>query len=144
MDMMEVRRRVMLSMGKTSILDELFEVVDSVTPTEYVYELTFQCDNREGTYVLIAHPTGLSVAAQGSKAQLFESMYFQIRGRETKALSTGASHYYLKTPTSSVDMDYWSTSGTLGDNTVTLKGVSNNNFGFESGLTYYLLRVKSA
>lgn len=135
----------MLSMGKTSILNELFEVVDSVTPTEYVYELTFQCDNREGTYALIAHPTGLSVAAQGSKDELFESMFFQIRGRETKklTLAAGASHYYLKTPDSSKDMDYWSPSGTLGDNTIKLKGVGNNRWGFEGGLTYYLLRVKS-
>lgn len=130
-------------MATTGILDELLEVVDSVTPTEYVYELTFQCDNREGTYAVIAHPTGLSVAAQGSKSQLFESTYFQIRGRETKTIGGAASHYYLKTPTTNNDMDYWSPSGTLGDNTITLKGVANNNFGFESGLTYYLLRVKS-
>ena len=142
MDMTEVRRRVMLSMGG-SIFDKMLEVVASATVSDIAMDITFEnVSLSDGTYVLLSNPPGNpeNAALQSSQQILHFAWIFILGGNQQKKYLTTSR----KTPYGNKNYDYWGDivfTEDNGDLNVHLSK-SSNAINFVPDFTYYLCRVK--
>lgn len=129
-----------------SVIDNLLEVVSSVTPSEDTKSLEFPCNIKTGMYIIVSNPPGTrEFASQQTASETLSMTEFDIRG------VTGGSHQCQgkticcrKTPTTTHETDWWSPTLTLGENSITVDPTSGRYYLFLAGVTYYLLRVKGA
>ena len=145
MDVMSLRRGLMAQMEKGgSIFDEFLEIVDAVTPESEVYEIEFHFDLIPGIYFISANPpVTRQVAALQSQAQSFCGGTFQLRGIENGSITvaTSVSLTYLKQPSATQEVDYWTSNCTL-TNSGIIYAATANRFPLIAGYTYYLFRAK--
>lgn len=134
----------MAQMSKNSILEKLFEIVDTFTPTESGitnHEFTF--DGLTGAYFLVTDPPGnienmlneSGLPGPGLLNCTFIFIYGSpgaARTYNTYAYRSGISGY----------ADYWSPAVTVTGNKIDINLAGSNRLPYRVGYTYYLCRVK--
>ena len=132
-----------VSVDVLSIMDNLLEIVSSVTPNENKDSLEFPCDKKTGMYIIVSDPPGTrEFASQQRLAETLNMVQFDIRGVPGALQSYDAkSICYHKNPSSSNETDWWTAKINLGENSITVNPTSGR-YPFLAGVTYYLLRVK--
>lgn len=124
--------------GGSSVLDNLFEVIETFTPAEDVLDHNFHFP-KLGTYVLVSDPIGSPELAVSMNAEVLELAATRKTNDTTVETSNST---FGRTFTASGGMDYWQ---------VIVNHVSDDIFNvapmygrrpMKPGLTYYLLRCK--
>ena len=133
--------------GAGSIIDNLLEVVSSVTPTEDIMSLEFPCnDIKTGTYIIVSNPPGTrAFASQQSRSEIISMVMMDIRGVAGGTLSSGlkTTINYLKTPSATNETDWWTATVTINADSIRVNPTGGRH-PYLAGVTYYLLRVKGA
>ena len=135
-----------VSVDVLSIVDNLLEVVSSVTPDENTTSMEFPLsDIKTGMYIIVSDPPGTrEFASQQIVAETFNMIKFDIRGVTGGPFQyTSQTICYRKTPTSTNETDWWTPQIALGENNITINPTVGR-YPFLAGVTYYLLRVKGA
>lgn len=120
-----------------SLLDGLFEIISSFTPTEAVGTATFSSNNADGAYIIVSDPPGNTTQAQSQSqaSQILEMGFFYVYKQGPR----GNTYIIEKQVPGTVPSDFFSMTETLGDGVVT---VTLSRHKFLPGYTYYLIRVK--
>ena len=133
--------------GAGSVIDNLLEVVSSITPTEDTMSLEFPCnDIKTGMYIIVSNPPGTrAFASQQSKSETINMTAFDVRGITGGTISAGSkvTINYLKTPSATNETDWWTAAVTLDADNIRVNPASGR-YPYLAGVTYYLLRVKGA
>ena len=132
-----------VSVDVLSIMDNLLEIVSSVTPNENKDSLEFPCDKKTGMYIIVSDPPGTrEFASQQRYAETLNMVEFDIRGvAGTLRIGGGLTICYRRTPSSADETDWWTPSFSLRENGV-IVNLTQGRYSFLAGVTYYLLRVK--
>lgn len=132
-----------MAQGGSSMLDNLLEIADSVTPTQNVFSIDFTFDIAEGMYIIVSNPPGTEeYAAQQSQNQTLNMMMFTITGKSTKIIRLSQTVMYKKNNDANNQADWWTPTITIGATGVNCMLMPGDRYYFQSGVTYYLLRVK--
>ena len=130
----------------TGILDNLLEVVSSVTPERDVMSARFSLDRKStGRYIIVSNPPGTrTFANQQTRNETINMVTFELRGVSDGVISTpaGVTTCFIKNP-STQEVDWWTASYNLTEDGITITP-AGQRYPFLAGVTYYLLRVKGA
>ena len=135
-----------VNVGVLSIMDNLLEVVSSVTPEQDAQTLEFPCDKKTGMYFIVSNPPGTrAFAAQQSWSQTINATVFEIRGSAEGGVWTQGieTMCFRRKTESGHEVDWWSVGTSKTENGVRISPTSER-YPFLAGVTYYLLRVKGA
>ena len=129
--------------GSDNPFSKLFEIVDSVTLQEESYTITFRCDPKPTTYIIVTDPPGnKEFAAESPNAQTLNVGFIMFKGIEGQVvMQVRAVYAYRKNPTTTESMDWWSADASVGDGTITVN-IFAGRFKLNVGTTYYLIKVK--
>lgn len=133
-----------VSVDVLSLVDNLLEIVSSVTPDENTTSMEFPLsDIKTGMYIIVSDPPGTpDFASQQTEAETLNMVEFDIRGVTGGSLqSQGYTICYRKTPTSAQETDWWTPKITLEENGI-IVNPTQGRYSYLAGVTYYLLRVK--
>ena len=136
-----------VNVGVSSIMDNLLEIVSSVTPEQDVMSARFTWDKKStGRYIIVSNPPGTrAFANQQTRSETINMVTFEIRGVSDGEISCvgNATTCFRKNPTTQ-EVNWW----TAGYSDLTEDGITINptqgRYPFLAGVTYYLLRVKGA
>lgn len=127
-----------------SIFDSLLEIVDSISLTQDSDDITFTFDNSQGTYFVLSNPPGTrEVAYDSSMPQTINAIAFVVGDSGTTPRGQ-ITITYRKTPTQTLDIDWWASTISIIEGAVTITSARNTQYKFLKDTTYYLARVKGA
>ena len=136
-----------VSVDVTGILDNLLEIVSSVTPEQDVMSARFPFDKKStGRYIIVSNPPGTrTFANQQTPNETINMVTFEIRGVSDGEIScAGNVTTCFRKNNSTHEVNWW----TAGHSDLTEDGITINptqgRYPFLAGVTYYLLRVKGA
>lgn len=122
--------------GGGSVLDNLFEVVETFTPAEDVMEHDFHFP-KLGTYIIVADPPPSPEMAISRKQVLLESLRTQ-KTSDTTLFSSESSRSFCWTDEGKPD--YWSYGATYVKDDIFTITPLYGKYPFRTDFTYYLLR----
>lgn len=138
-----------VSVDVLSVIDNLLEVVSSVTPEQDVMSARFPWNKKStGRYIIVSNPPGTrAFASQQTLGETINMVTFEIMGVSDGEISYrgrgGSTTCFRKNP-STQEIDWW----TAGCSDLTEDGITisptSGRYPFLAGVTYYLLRVKGA